>query len=509
MSARGFLRAEGLVLVVLLLASLGILGWVAYQMHEQSQAQRKVVEAAPTGGKATAEVERVTGIAEVPTGQTVVASRVAGGGETGGAANTMERSMSELGGAERVGRGDIADELAEYSNALATLRVQMALMEEARARERAEVEERMRREIEGLREELARQQTQAFLAERELLKANLRVDAAEEARRRAERELAVQQEEVQRLRQMIEELSGAEPPVFQPAAFTNAAVERVDTERREASTRVTDGVSKWSGEAEGSSREVNTGAYVRITRNVGLGGVGGNQQAVKVLATSEEVSAPRVSAPELRRSAETERSDEQREVEVRAGGVQLGAVVPQADGGATHDERKEAEVGRGRVEREDVRRWEDEEGILLGGEEGKNVPIEEEVLATPSQEIVKKVARMQPEFRPEGGEKPSLVGMMQGGYRVLSGPLMAPYGVYSGVAASLEGNTEVGGRTNDAAIGAGELVVFPLRMGVNVVAGAGAGTMDAVVGCLDLVTLGTYEGTNSKPHLIEVINDVK
>lgn len=504
MKAGGFLRAEGLVLVVLLLASLGILGWVAYQMHEQSQAQRRVVEGAPAGGKGTAEVARVSGVEGAPMGQTVATAKGKKEGEEGGAAEAMGRSEGELGGAERVRRGGIVDELAEYSNAVATLRAQMALMEGARARERAELEERLQREIEGLREELARQQTQAFLAERELLKANLRVDAAEEALRRTERELSAKQEEIQRLRRMIEELSGAEPPVFQPAAFTNAAIEGVETERREARRHVADGVGEWAVEARGNSREVSSAARVGITRNVGSGQVGWHEQAVKVLATGAEVSAP-----ELRRSVEMERSDDQREVKVRAGGVPVGAVAPQGDGGAPHDERKEAEVGKGRVEREDVERWEDEEGILLGGEEGKDVPSEGEVLATPSHEVLSELERTRPEFRPEGGQKPSFAGIMQGGYRVLSGPLMAPYGVYSGVAASFEGDSEVGGSTNYAVFGAGELLVLPLRMGMNVMAGAGAGTMDAVVGCLDLVTLGTYEGTNSKPHLIEVIKDTR
>ncbi|MCX7847144.1 MAG: hypothetical protein N2595_03830, partial [bacterium] len=206
----GFLRSETLVLVLLLLASLGVLGWVFVQMYRQSK-----VHVGPE--VAAQEASATNGVGEGRSLSAVVQEVRTG---KWGEGKAEVGSESGSGGVERV-----EAELAMYSNMIATLRAEMALMAERQERERAEALAKLHDEVRQLREALAQQQTQAFLAERELIRANLQVDSAQEALRCMEKELRAKEEEIQRLRGMVEELSGVKPPMFRAPAVTNAARE--------------------------------------------------------------------------------------------------------------------------------------------------------------------------------------------------------------------------------------------------------------------------------------------
>lgn len=498
---RGFVRAEGLVLMVLLLVSLAVLGWVFVQMYRHAKAQQAALLAAP---------QKVVTQAPVA----AAAEQAAAASEQGVAAAPAQRAAEET--EAEAAAASLPDpnaaamtaDMAAYSNAIATLKAQLDLVRQTRDQEQADALGRLQEQLRSLREELAQQQTQAFLAERELLRAHLRVDSAQEALVRAQNELRAKDAEILRLRQIIEELSGIEPPMLQPAAFTNAAVDSVP--RTVGGARALQAGKA----APAASREPVSPEPVDATVSSAEPQAlhGGVPPAHGAEVRAPDVVAPRPSFVEdgderparsawrprpARAAARTARPARQIYTPTPAS-ADATPLVPTR---VTHVDAMpvtniatvatELELGERSLE-------------TASGPAGAGA--DEYALQTEGTELGAPQAPPRPEFAPERGARPSLTGMLNGGYRIVCAPFMVPYSIVSGAAVPLRNDPEQAGTTNYLAYGVGQALALPFSMGFNSIAGAGSGSMDALQGCLDIITLGTYSGTGAQPYIKHVLD---
>jgi len=474
---RGLVRAEGLVLMTLLLISLAVLVWVFVQIYRHNEAERAALLSAPQMVVTQAAVA-VGSVQAAPSalGQGVAAAPEQGA-EEGAEAEAAAAALPEA------AVGAVSSEIAAYSNTIATLKAQLDLVTQTRTQEQADALVRLQEQLRALREELAQQQTQAFLAERELLRAHLRADSAQEALVRAQNDLRAKDEEILRLRQMIEELSGIEPPMLQPAGYTNAAV---------------DGVRRLVSDV----RAAQTGTAVPAASRVpGLPG------PVGVTASGAETRAPHVVVPPPAVADVVDDRPARSKWQPRPARQSYTPTPTSADS---------TPVVPTRVTHVDAMPVTDTDAATTEMELGESpletasVPagagVDEYALQTESAERVLPQAPPQPEFAPEGGTRPSLAGMLNGGYRIVCAPLMVPYGIVSGAALPLRNDPEQGGTTNYLASGAVQTLALPFSMGFNSIAGAGSGSMDALQGCLDIITLGTYSGTGAQPCIMQVLS---
>ena len=89
-------------------------------------------------------------------------------------------------------------------------------------------------------------------------------------------------------------------------------------------------------------------------------------------------------------------------------------------------------------------------------------------------------------------ERRWLGGMCHGGLRLVTAPVLVPYGVVRGVTSPFWSDPEMGGDTNYALFAAAQTVVAPLALTWHSVVGAGTCGGDTLRGCGDIVTLGHY-----------------
>lgn len=467
--------------MVLLVLSLAVLGWVGVQVYRQKVAEKAAVEAAPATSVAPTTVVADTGgpaMAEVEAGQPAAGEpeeREAEVGPTGAVASAPERAA-------------LAAELDAYSNMIATLKAQLEMAQQMSSQEHHVVRADLQEQVRALRDELAQQQTQAFRAEREMREKHEQAGSMREALERAQKELREKNEEILRLRRIIEELSGIEPPMLQPPAYTNTAVEGVEPEKKVDETDAAE------------------------MRHVGAIAPGVEVRPPNVVAPQPPVrehmavrAAQGHDAPPAVTAGVTETT------QVAPGGVEDGQhgdrVTPTAS--ETRPFRPERVTHVTAMPVTDIDAATTAEELRESPLETASVPAvadtEEYTLQTPSTELVPPQAPPRPEFTPEAGTRPSWAGVLNGSYRIVCAPLMVPYGVVSGVRVPLRDDPEQGGTTNYLAFGAAHLLALPFSVGFNSIAGAGSGSMDALQGCLDIITLGTYSGTGAQPYIEQVI----
>lgn len=467
--------------MVLLILSLAVVGWVGVQMYRQ-----KVAEKAAEGNAPEPAVEATT--AEADTEGPAMAEVEAGQPAAGGT-EERETEAAPVGAVARTpGMTALAAELEAYSNKIATLTAQLEMVQQKSSQEQHVVRAELQEQVRALRDALAQQQTQAFRAERDMRQKHEHAGSLQEALERAQKELREKNAEILRLRQIIEELSGIEPPMLQPPAVTNAAVEGV----------------------EGNNETDATGAAE--IRHVGAIAPG-------VEARPPEVAAP---PPPVKEEMAWRAIREQRVRPAVAAWVPAATpVMPGRQQHSQHVERvtpaaaETTHVVPARVTHVTAMPVTEIDAVTTAEElsesplETTSVPAiadsEEYALQTPSTELVPPQAPPRPEFAPAAGARPSWAGVLNGSYRIVCAPLMAPYGVVSGVTMPLRDDPEQGGTTNYLAFGAAHLLALPFSVGFNSIAGAGSGSMDALQGCLDIITLGTYSGTGAQPYIEQVI----
>lgn len=478
---QGLVRAEGLVLMVMLALSLAVLGWVGVQMYRQKAPGKAEKVAAPeTAGAPTATVAE----AEAPaTGEGEAGQPTAGGAEE------HERAAAPASATARPrDAAALAAELDAYSNMIATLKAQLEMTQQMSSQKQHAAHAEMQGQLQVLREELAQRQTQADRVEQQLQETHQEAGVMREALERAQKELREKDAEILRLRQMIEELSGIEPPMLQPPAYTNAAVEDVKMEEQ------TDEMDAAEIRHVGA---MAPGVEVRPPDVAAPQPPAKEQKAVRGGERQPAQPAASAGAPETRLAAPERQSHSQHDERVTPAGSETTRGVP----------ARVTDVTAMPVTDIDAETTAEElsESPLATASVPAMADAEEYALETASTELAAPPAPPRPEFTPEAGTRPSWAGMVNGGYRIMCAPFMAPYGVASGVLAPLRDDPEQGGTTNYLAFGAAQLLALPFSVGFNSIAGAGSGSMDALQGCLDIITLGTYSGTGAPPYIEQVI----
>ncbi len=451
---RGFLSAERIVLLILLIASLGVVAWVYLQMHAH-EAEETAARNAPAAAAAPAAASAPAAAAAPETapvlGTAVAAPEAPGATPTGGDDVARLHALT-----------------AAHTASVASLNAQAG--ELARQRDDAQWHQtalsNLNEELRAVRDALAAQQTQAFMAERELLKIQLRADSAQDALMRAQDDARDKQAEILRLRQMIEELSGISPPMLKQETITNAARRRVIGRDATVTFRQST-VPPPAADVPPSAAVAPPSAAVA-------------PPSAAVVPPSAAVVPPSVVPP--------------------PGGMQ----TPEADASqAMPDPAARSArvlVVTPRVPRPAPAAPDDDELMSVAADEQLTA-----TLAASAPAVHR--APPQPAFTPEAGTRPSLSGMLNGGYRIICAPFMVPYGIISGAAAPLRDDPEQNGSTNYAAFGLVQVLALPFSMGFNSIAGAGAGSMDAVQGCLDVVTLGTYSAPGTEPCIMQVLDE--
>jgi len=110
-------------------------------------------------------------------------------------------------------------------------------------------------------------------------------------------------------------------------------------------------------------------------------------------------------------------------------------------------------------------------------------------------------------------EKSGLYGMGRGALRLVTAPVLVPYGIMRGITSPFRADPEMGGTTNYALFAATQTALTPLSLALHSTVGAGTCCGDTLRGCADIVSLGTYglleekfvSNPDYRPYLLQLL----
>jgi hypothetical protein len=110
-------------------------------------------------------------------------------------------------------------------------------------------------------------------------------------------------------------------------------------------------------------------------------------------------------------------------------------------------------------------------------------------------------------------EKSGLNGMGRGALRLVTAPVLVPYGVVRGITSPFRADPEMGGATNYALFAATQTALAPLNLALHSTVGAGTCCGDTLRGCADIVSFGTYglleekfvSNPDYRPYLLQLL----
>jgi len=110
-------------------------------------------------------------------------------------------------------------------------------------------------------------------------------------------------------------------------------------------------------------------------------------------------------------------------------------------------------------------------------------------------------------------EKSGLNGMGRGALRLVTAPVLVPYGIVRGITSPFCADPEMGGATNYALFAATQTALTPLSLALHSTVGAGACCGDTLRGCADIVSFGTYglleekfvSNPDYRPYLLQLL----
>jgi len=106
-------------------------------------------------------------------------------------------------------------------------------------------------------------------------------------------------------------------------------------------------------------------------------------------------------------------------------------------------------------------------------------------------------------------------GMCRGGLHILSAPLLIPVSLVYGIGTSFESDQETDEKTHDHLHVAKQIIVAPIAISINVIAGAGGCVIETFSGLFDVMSLGNYDlpkydktgSYDTRPYFIRLIRD--
>ena len=109
--------------------------------------------------------------------------------------------------------------------------------------------------------------------------------------------------------------------------------------------------------------------------------------------------------------------------------------------------------------------------------------------------------------------KSGLNGMGRGALRLVTAPVLVPYGIVRGITSPFRADPEMGGDTNYALFAATQTALTPLSLALHSTVGAGACCGDTLRGCADIVSFGTYglleekfvSNPDYRPYLLQLL----
>lgn len=110
-------------------------------------------------------------------------------------------------------------------------------------------------------------------------------------------------------------------------------------------------------------------------------------------------------------------------------------------------------------------------------------------------------------------------GMCRGGLHIVSAPLLIPVSLAYGIGTAFENDQESDQETNENTHDylhiAKQIIVAPMTISVNVIAGAGGCVLETFSGLFDVMSLGNYDlpkydksgSYDTRPYFIRLIKD--